>query len=160
MSAFLTPLRMELMVDPQGRPLLTRQGRQLYRLLALFRYQSDVVAQYRRDAGISEPNPSIQGLMEAEAGYVTDLCSQPQATLSLLGETGQEPSVPHDKAYSSHCIPRNVADKMLYEACLLTGIPKWKAALIYAGVRIGGGSHWSPDPQTAPSNDQAQEISA
>jgi hypothetical protein len=83
--------------------------------------------------------------MQADEGYLTDLCSQPQATLSLLGEIGQLPSVPHDEAYNSHSIPRAVADKMLYEACILSGIPKWKAAMIYAGVRIGGASHWGPE---------------
>lgn len=129
MSVFLDPLELELMRDPQGLPLLTRAGRQLWRVISRFRYQSDVA-----------------GLVEVPAGYVTDLCSQPQATMSLLGECAQQPSVPHDYAYSTHCMTRAAADRMLYEACILTGIPRWKAALIYAGVRVGGASHWEPDP--------------
>lgn len=147
MSEFLTKLDMELMVDPNGMPLLTREGRQLYRLTAPFRYQSDVVAQYRKSAGIAEPDPLVPGLMETEAGFVTDLASIPRAVMWLFGETAQEPSIPHDKAYSTRCIPRATADAMLLEACVLTQIPKWKAELIYAGVRIGGGSHWNPQPQ-------------
>lgn len=134
MSGFLDPLDLELMRDPQGRPLLTRAGRQLWRLLSCFRYQSDVA-----------------GLIEAPAGYVTDLCSQPQITMSLLGECAQGPSVPHDYAYTTHCIPRDLADKMLYEACLLTGVPRWKALMIYAGVRIGGGLHWNTEWVAVPS---------
>jgi hypothetical protein len=133
MSGFLDPLELELMRDSQGRPLLTRQGRQLYKVLSRFRYLSDVA-----------------DLVDVPAGYVTDLCSQPQATMSLLGECAQEPSVPHDYAYSTHCMTRATADRMLYEACRVTGIPRWKAALIYAGVRVGGGSRWGPDP--SPSN--------
>lgn len=133
MSAFLDPLELQLMRDPQGRPLLTRAGRQLWRVLARFRYQSDVA-----------------GLLDVPAGYVTDLCSQPQLTMSLLGECAQEPSVPHDYAYSTHCMSRVLADRMLYEACLLTGVPRWKTALIYAGVRVGGGSHWGPGVDPAP----------
>lgn len=129
MSAFLDPLRLELLTDSRGRPLLTREGRQLWRVLNRFRYLSDVA-----------------GLIDVPAGYVTDLASLPQAVLSVFGEIAQEPSVPHDFAYSKHCIPRTVADKMLYEACVLTGVPRWKAAAIYAGVRIGGGSHWDPAP--------------
>jgi hypothetical protein len=133
MSRFLTPLETELMTDANGMPLRTRAGRQLFRLLARFAYQSDVA-----------------GLIVAEAGFVTDLCSQPQFTMSLLGECAQQPSVPHDLAYSQRKMPRALADRMLFEACILTGVPRWKAMLIYAGVRIGGGSHWTPAIPVAP----------
>jgi hypothetical protein len=125
MSKFLTPLQMELMVDENGIPLRTRDGNQLYRLLANFVYRSDVA-----------------GLITVPAGFVTDLASIPQAMLWLFGEIAQEPSIPHDFAYSTHIVSREIADKMLYEACILTGEPKWKAKLIYAGVRVGGASHW------------------
>jgi hypothetical protein len=137
-SAFLDPLELELLRDPQGRPLLTRDSRQLWRVLARFRYQSDVA-----------------GLVEVPVGFVTDLASIPQLALSIFGETAQEPSLPHDYAYSTRCMARAIADKMLYEACLLTGVPKWKALAIYAGVRIGGGSHWDPEPAA---NDAVQQV--
>lgn len=139
MSVFLDPLRLELMRDPQGRPLLNRSGRQLYLVLCRFRYQSDVA-----------------GLVDVPAGFVTDLASVPQFALSLLGEIAQMPAVPHDFIYNKHTVGRATADKMLYEACLLTGVPKWKAALIYAGVRVGGGSHWTPAEATAPAS--ASEV--
>lgn len=143
MSAFLSLLDLRLMHDATGRPLLTRDGRQLFQLLAPFRYQSDVVAQYRKQAALPEPEPAVPGLIEAPTGYVTDLCSKPQIALSLLGDNEQEESVPHDYAYGTHCIPRDVADKMLYESCILVGVSRWKAAAIYAGVRIGGASHYA-----------------
>lgn len=146
MSAFLDPLQLEPMRDARGLPLLTREGRRLFLLLARFRYQSDAVAAYRKAAGIAEPDPQYPGLMDCPAGFVTDLCSKPQITLALLGDNEQEESVPHDLAYNKHSIPRDVADNMLYEACILTGVPRWKAWAIYLGVRIGGGSHWNPDP--------------
>jgi hypothetical protein len=129
MSQFLDPLDLRALTDPQGRPLLTRDGRQLFRLLSRFRYQSD-----------------IAGLIDVPAGYVTDLCSKPQVVLSLMGDGEVQPSVPHDYVYGTHCIPRDVADQMLYEACILTGTPRLRAMAIYLGVRIGGGSHWSPEP--------------
>lgn len=152
MSRFLDPLRIELMRDPQDRPLLTRAGRQLFRLLAPFGYQSDIVAAYRKAAGIGEPCPAIPGLIEAPAGFVTDLCSKPQLALAFMGDNEQDASVPHDYVYNTHCVPRDVADRMLYEACVLDGTPKWRASLIYAGVRIGGGGpdHWGPDPVLVP----------
>lgn len=129
MSAFLDPLQLELMRDERGLPLLTRQGRQLWRLLCRFRYQSDVA-----------------GLVDVPAGFITDLASVPQWALALIGETAQEPSLPHDFAYSKGGMSRATADKMLYEACIATGVPKWKAWIIYAGVRVGGGSHYAEAP--------------
>lgn len=140
MSAFLDPLQLEVLRDARGMPLLTRQGRQLYRVLCRFRYQSDVA-----------------GLVDVPAGFVTDLASFPQWALALLGDIAQYPAVPHDFIYNMHTVPRATADSMLYEACLLTGVPKWKAVAIYAGVRIGGGSHWDPEPSP---NDRAVQTAA
>lgn len=131
MSSFPDRLQLEVMVDPNGRPLTNRDGRQLYRVLARFRYVSDVA-----------------GLVDVPAGFVTDLASFPQWALAMLGDIAQMPAVPHDFVYNMHTVSRAVADKMLLEACLLTGVPRWKAWMIYAGVRIGGGSHWDPDPAT------------
>lgn len=121
------------MVDPQGMPLTNRDGRQLYQLLSEFKYQSDI-------AGV---------VITVPAGFVTDLASIPQLLLPLFGEIAQEPSVPHDFAYSTRCMPRATADAMLREACLLTSVSGWRAALIWAGVRIGGASHWDPAPSKA-----------
>lgn len=141
MSGFLDRLQLEVMVDPNGRPLTNRDGRQLYRVLARFRYLSDVA-----------------GLVDVPAGFVTDLASFPQLALAMLGDIAQMPAVPHDFVYNIHTVSRAVADKMLLEACLLTGIPRWKAWAIYAGVRIGGGSHWDPDQPAA--NDSAAQATA
>jgi hypothetical protein len=94
-------------------------------------------------------NSDVAGLIDVPAGFITDLASFPQLALALLGDCAQQPAVPHDFVYNMHTVPRAVADSMLYEACLLTGLPCWKAALIYAGVRVGGGSHWDPDPAPA-----------
>jgi hypothetical protein len=44
-------------------------------------------------------------------------------------------------------VDRETADAVLYEACLLSGIPKWRAYGIWAGVRIGGGSHFGEKPK-------------
>jgi hypothetical protein len=80
------------------------------------------------------------------AGFVTDLASVPRWPLVYLlaGGTANEASVVHDFLYSTHLVPRAVADAVLKEASLLTGVPKWRAWLMWAGVRIGGGgSHWN-----------------
>lgn len=138
MMPFPLPLRMELMVDPKGMPLLTREGRQLYRLLSPFRFRD----------------------LQVPAGFITDLCSKPQIVLSLLGDNEQMPSVPHDYAYNTHCMSRAEADAMLYDACLLSGVPKWRAWAIYLGVRIGGASHWGPDKPVKVEEPHAEETAA
>jgi hypothetical protein len=127
MSKFLTPLKIELLTDADGKNLLTRDGAQLWRVVSEFIYQSDVAQQ-----NIVVP-----------PDFVTDLASIPQAFLSLFGETAQRASVPHDFEYSKlGSLTREIADKMLKEACILSGVPIWKANLIYFGVRIGGGGHF------------------
>ena len=128
MSKFITGLDMHFMYDPDGMPLKNRMGRQLYQLDSPLIYQSDV-------AGV---------VITAPAGFVSDLASIPRLPLIylLLNAIADVPGVIHDFIYSSGCLPRDMADKVLREACLLTGVPAWKANLIYAGVRVGGASHY------------------
>lgn len=133
MSDYRTPLRLELMRDARGLPLRNRAGRQLWLLLCDLVYFSDVA-----------------GLVIVPAGFVTDLASVPRWALSLIGETAHEASVPHDFAYNLGVMSRALADEMLYEACILAEIPKWKAKLIYAGVRLGGWAHYIGPPEAAP----------
>jgi hypothetical protein len=126
MSAFLTDLQVENASSMDD-------GK--WRLTAPLIYQSDV-------AGRTFVVP---------AGFVTDYASVPRAPLVywLCGDTSTMASVVHDAIYTYHWVPRNIADKVLKEASILTGVPKWRAWAMYIGVRIGGGgSHWS-GPATA-----------
>lgn len=80
------------------------------------------------------------------AGFVTDLASVPRWPLVYLlaGGTANEASVVHDWLYSTHVVPRAVADSVLREASAVTGVPVWRRWLMWAGVRIGGGGgHWN-----------------
>ena len=80
------------------------------------------------------------------AGFVTDLASVPRLPLVYLlaGGTANEASVVHDWLYSTHVVPRAVADAVLREASAVTGVPAWRRWLMCAGVRIGGGGkHWN-----------------
>jgi hypothetical protein len=128
MSKFLCQLDMRLMWDVKGFPLCNRDGRQLYQLLHDFSYLSDVA----------------KGTITAPAGFVTDLASVPRLPFMFLalGDMGQEPGVIHDYLYSTGVLPRSMADSVLREALEVTGVSRVKANMFYAGVRVGGASHY------------------
>ena len=86
-------------------------------------------------------------------GFRTDLASVPRLPVIfwLTGDTSSEAAVVHDFLYSTHPVPRVIADAVLREASEVTGVPAWRRWMIWAGVRIGGGSHWDPAPAAASS---------
>ena len=124
MSKFLTELDVKLVSDA------TNSGRGTWQLLSPLEYQSDV-------AGRTFIVP---------VGFQTDFASVPRVALAfaLCGDSAHAASVIHDAIYTFHWVPRDVADAVLREAALVSGVPKWRAALLWAGVRVGGGgSHWN-----------------
>jgi hypothetical protein len=94
----------------------------------------------------------------APIGLETDGGSIPWIAEPLVGEAIDSDALPafllHDQAYqrapftetdfwsANQSIFRKAADTMLYEASVVAGVPKWKAALIYHGVRLGGWLPW------------------
>jgi len=94
------------------------------------------------------------------AGYRVDGASIPRALWTLIGSpyTGQyrRASIVHDKACDDavgHPDQRRAADRMFYEACRAGGCSKSEAAILYAGVRIGG--TWS---QIAPTLTESVQL--
>jgi Protein of unknown function (DUF1353) len=128
MSAFVKPcdtLNAELIKDEPAT----------WRLLSPLVYQSDVAGQ----------------TFTVPAGFVTDLASTPRLPFvyELGGGVANMASVIHDFLYTTHPVQRSIADAVLKEASILTGVAKWRAWAMYLGVRIGGGgSHWN-GPATA-----------
>jgi hypothetical protein len=86
------------------------------------------------------------------AGFQTDLASVPRLPLVFLlaGDCAREAAVVHDYLYSTHQVDRATADAVLREASAVTGVPWWRRQLMYAGVRMGGASHWDPEPEASP----------
>jgi hypothetical protein len=78
-------------------------------------------------------------------GFVTDLASIPRIPIIylLLNGFADEPGVIHDYLYSTGIYSRAKADAILREACLTTGVPRWRAELIYLGVRLFGAPHYN-----------------
>jgi hypothetical protein len=98
-------------------------------------------------------------------GTVTDLASVPWPISMLIRNDAVPPAAPivHDLLYktrghvlvirwdgaSGSRIPlirnpftRLEADQIFQTILIETGVPKWKAALLYAGVRLGGWKGW------------------
>lgn len=120
MSAFLTELKVE-------NASALDDGN--WRLTAPLVYQSDVAGQ----------------TFTVPAGFVTNFASVPRAPLVYLlcGDTSSEAAAVHDFLYSApHPVTRSVADAVLKEASAVTGVARWRRVLMWAGVRVGGASHW------------------
>lgn len=77
-------------------------------------------------------------------GFQTDFASVPRLPLifMLCGDTSNEAACVHDYLYSSHLVDRAIADEVLREASAITNVPAWRRWMMWAGVRVGGGSHW------------------
>lgn len=76
------------------------------------------------------------------AGFDFDGVSIPRILWSLVGSpmTGgyQRSACLHDALYASQLFPRDVCDKIFYEAMKAEGVNKIKAYTLYKAVRIGG----------------------
>lgn len=126
MSAFLNRVQLEA---------ASNQDDGKWILIAPLVYQSDVAKQ----------------TFTVPAGFQTDLASVPRMPVIywLAGDTSSAAAVVHDYLYSTGIVPRAMADAVLREASQATGVPGWRRWLMWAGVRIGGGSHYAEAPAAA-----------
>ncbi len=122
MSGFLAPYDM---LDAD----LIKDEPATWRLNQPLVYQSDVAGQ----------------TFTVPAGFVTDLASTPRIPVvyEIAGGVANMASVVHDFLYTAHPVTRDIADAVLREASIATGVPAWKADLMYEGVRLFGATHWS-----------------
>ncbi len=123
MSSFTSPLEVEITQQKvRGRPLA--------RLLAAFRYEVGALGS--------------GDLVEVPIGFETDFASLPWFLWSLeppLGDAGKA-AVIHDRLYVTRERPRREADRIFREAMAVLGVPAWKRALLWAGVRLFGARSW------------------
>ena len=89
----------------------------------------------------------VAGTVTVPVGFVTDFASVPRlpVVFMFLGDIASEAAVVHDWLYTAphDGVTRATADAVLYEAVRATGFGKLRAWLLWAGVRLGGASHWS-----------------
>ena len=85
-----------------------------------------------------------QDTITVPVGFVTDFASIPWVLWSWLPYWGKygKAAVIHDYIYQTHCRTRAEADKIFYDAMLVSGTKSWKARLMYWAVRAGGWAAW------------------
>lgn len=117
-ARFLTPLRLEYAADGSGQK----------ELLAPLGYESELAKR----------------AFWVPAGFRTDLASVPRLPIVywLAGGCADEEAVLHDYLYSTAVVSRKMADAIFREAMSVRGEPGWRRWLMWAGVRIGGASHY------------------
>jgi hypothetical protein len=127
-SKFLSALRVEQTSDTAN------DGRGEWKLTAPLLYKSDLTG----DVYI------------VPVGFSTDFASVPRVPIAFLlcGDTASRPATLHDYLYTAvngkHPVPdRATADALLREAATAEGVPAWRVWMLWAGVRVGGASHWS-----------------
>lgn len=121
---------MDIRYDYKASDLL---GRDYWRVVTAFRFYSKF------------ENERYYALVPA--GFLTDGASIPRLLWWLFppwGRYGQAAAL-HDRLCECpqlfndsviHTVSRKYVDRVLYDAMLYVGVPKWKAKLMYLGVRV------------------------
>lgn len=80
----------------------------------------------------------------ARTGFRTDFCSVPRVpgVYEMLGNRARKAGTIHDSLYTTHEVPRDVADAVLREMLIEDGVDECEAEEFYVAVRSFGGSHW------------------
>ncbi|TWC21120.1 MULTISPECIES: DUF1353 domain-containing protein [unclassified Pseudomonas] len=89
------------------------------------------------------------GAITVPGGFVTDFASVKAlhnvflfVLYALVAGYGNYASTVHDWLYVQATYPRAQCDQVLYRALRAEGVAKWRAALFWAGVRLGGRRHY------------------
>lgn len=125
MSRFLSELAAQL-VNEQAN---------LWQLTQPLAYQSDLLGK----------------TVTVPAGFQTDFASVPRmlGVYDFAGGKCNRAATLHDYAYTVQFVDRETADKLLREAILASGYDAFTADAFYEAVRVGGASHWKPQPAAA-----------
>ena len=87
------------------------------------------------------------------AGFVTDFASIQVlhnaflfVLFALVSGYGNYAATVHDWLYEHGSLTRKEADAVLYRALRAEGVARWRAWLMWAGVRIGGAKQYTKTP--------------
>ncbi|MFJ3487720.1 DUF1353 domain-containing protein [Pseudomonas sp. NPDC090202] len=94
-----------------------------------------------------------QRVITVPAGFVTDFASIKVLhnaflfiLFALVSGYGNYAATVHDFLYTTGQVSRKEADAVLYRALRAEGVARWRAWLFWAGVRLGGASHYTKTP--------------
>ncbi|WP_192576896.1 DUF1353 domain-containing protein [Pseudomonas monteilii] len=91
--------------------------------------------------------------------FITDLASTPWLVKPLFDDLEDRGAgVIHDFTYCENQLPRAVCDALFYEMLLALGADKRRAGLMYAGLRVGGGSRYAACKGGVKDEDMAWEL--
>lgn len=81
-------------------------------------------------------------------GFRTDFASVPRILWSAFPPFGKycHAAVLHDYLYCTrahHSLTRKQVDQLFYDVMVASGVPVWKAKLMWSGVRLGGWTYWN-----------------
>ncbi|MDG9855662.1 DUF1353 domain-containing protein [Pseudomonas aeruginosa] len=89
------------------------------------------------------------GIFTVKAGFVTNYASLQVlhnvvlfALFALVAGYGNLAATIHDQLYTEGRLPRRDCDAVFYRALRAEGVARWRARLMWAGVRLGGRSHY------------------
>ena len=122
MSRFLTSLDVRLLSDA------TNGGSGSWMLVLPLHYQSDVANR----------------IITVPVAFETDFASVPRLPLifDIMGDTAHAAAVLHDYLYATGEVSRRLADAVLREAVIVSGLAPWRAWAMYFAVRTFGASRY------------------
>ena len=96
------------------------------------------------------------GVIVIPAGYRTDFASIRVlhnavffVLFALVAGYGNYAATIHDGLYDTGQLSRKEADAVLYRALRAEGVARWRAWLMWAGVRIGGAKQYTKTPTSS-----------
>ena len=77
-------------------------------------------------------------------GFDTDFASVPRLLWPLLPPQGRhsKAAVVHDWLYRHRVASRGISDRIFYDAMIDSGVKRWRAYLMWLGLRVGGWVAW------------------
>lgn len=90
----------------------------------------------------------IVGMVTVPKGFPTDFASVPRVPFiyEALGGLAHYAATIHDWLYTHPAyISREDADAVFREAAIASGVPRWKAQLMYWAIRLFGGERYNKE---------------
>jgi hypothetical protein len=116
------------------------------------RFEGNLILEVLRDdaKGLYEVRPpppyfisdKFKVMLRLEVGLITDLCSTPLFTRSIIGEQDRYAGAFHDDLYKRKTFTRKQSDQLLFEMMVAEDTPRYQCHIYYFFVRLVGWWFW------------------